>query len=346
MLKRAFLKFISLLCVLSLIFSLNISAAEEYPDGLITINKETALNGDSVVFSFTMSHNPGIMAMTISITYDSSALEYEKYSLGCLRDYTVAAHPAQNIVRFVSCDPRENNYRNDVMFSMQFKVKEDADFGFYPIDISYSKGDFCDEDLKKLMPTVKAGGVEVEYNGTNCSHKGYGEWKEVAAPACLSDGIRQRKCLKCPHTETASIAPVGHDFERAWTIDKAATKENSGIMSRHCTRCAEVTDTITYSLEQSEQLGAENKENAVIKPNDFTNSLVEEQLPEVFEQNGGTALPPEREENEKNDNSIIGEIEKNSTGRIAKIIEAIPNFEQIKNLLSAAVLFLIRLLLF
>ena len=130
------------------------------PDGVFTIDTITAERGDNITVGIHVSENPGIAAMTISITYDSSVLEYTGYSRGILKDYVVVNHPDRNLLRFVNCEPRDV-VANGLILSLKFTVKEDAADGFYPMDIVYNNGDFCSWQLKKLMPIIVPGGVQI-----------------------------------------------------------------------------------------------------------------------------------------------------------------------------------------
>lgn len=330
-----------ILSVILLVSSLCVSAEEDYSQGHITIDTVSALNGDSVILRINMENNPGIMAMTISITYDSSALTYERYYRGYLKDHTVVDHPDKNLIRFVNCEAR-NYYNNDTVISIQFKVKEDADFGFYPVSIDYNEGDFCNWKLNKFMPVITPGGIEVAYNGSNCSHKNYGEWEIAANPTCTEKGAKQRACVKCGHIDIAEIPAAGHDFAEEWTVDREATAEASAIMSRHCKNCEETTDVLTFSLEESEELEIDNSEGGVIKPSASTDKLLKEQLPEVFEQNGGSSISKNDKEEQPSDvdgetpsTDIIEKIKENGEGPLAKILNALPNTGLLRGILIA-----------
>ena len=85
MLKKILKNAACLLFVFSLIITSFAVSAEEtgdYEDGHIIVHTVSGINGDSVVVQLEMQNNPGIMAMTISVTYDSSALEYETFHRG------------------------------------------------------------------------------------------------------------------------------------------------------------------------------------------------------------------------------------------------------------------------
>ena len=349
--------FCLILSVLLLISPLGVSAEEDYSQGHITIDTVSALNGDSVILKIAIDNNPGIMAMTISITYDSSALTYERYYFGYLNDYTVVDHPDKNLIRFVNCQSR-NYSNNDTILSVQFKVKEEADFGFYPVSIDYKAGDFCNWKLDKLMPVITPGGVDVAYNGSNCSHKKYGDWEVVAKPACTEKGAKQRACVKCGHIDIGEIPAAGHDFAEEWTVDREASADASGIMSRHCKNCEETTDVLTFSLPESEEHKIENSEGTVIKPSDLTDKLIEEQLPEVFKQNGGSSISKNNKDGNNSDSNgsdgdneapsigILEEIKENGDGPLSKILSAIPDINLLRAIfISVLTLFTVIILI-
>lgn len=345
MTAKIFKPLICVFTVISLLLGVCFTAsAAENSDGHITVSTVTAVNGDSVIVKLDMSDNPGIMAMTISITYDSSVLTYERFYRGYLRDYTVAAHPDKNLIRLVNCE-NGNLHKNATMISFQFKVNENADFGFYPITIDYKQGDFCNWKLKKLMPEITSGGVNIEFNGKNCNHKKYGKWETAAPAGCTEPGAEQRACKKCGHIEIRETEPIGHSFSPEWTIDEPATKDALGKMSRHCERCDATTDLLTFTLKDVEDNKIDNNPLAEIKPSDFTDKLKDEQLP-----NGGETTPD-------NDNSS-GNSYKNSGGNLInsvpaekgsaldKIISALPSgIRQLEKVFAAAFFVLIELIL-
>ena len=359
-------KLLYTLCAIMLSIALlcPLFVAADSQDGHITVDTVTAAEGDSVIVPIRIENNPGIMAITISITYDSKALTYEKYYRGYLSDYTVADHPDKGIVRFVNCESRDRT-DNDIMISLQFHVAENASGGLHPISISYKSGDFCQWSLAKPMPKITSGGVDIPYTDSNCSHKSYSEWEVVANPACTEDGAKQRTCLTCGHVERESIAAIGHEYAEVWTIDQPATAESDGIMSRHCLRCSATIDTLTFSLSQSTEGKIENQVNKDIEPSPFTDQLVKEQISKSQRQSnhtpdsssfgknksgtGGSSTDSSSlqddngqiGENEKNDviDGIIEQIQENGDSPMSKILAAFPNSNMlIKRVIACAVL--------
>ena len=70
----------------------------------------------------------------------------------------------------------------------------------------------------------------------------WGEPETVSA-TCTEGGLVKKTCKRDPsHVETVTSGPLGHDWEKDFTVDVQPTCETDGSKSRHCTRCDEKTD--------------------------------------------------------------------------------------------------------
>lgn len=70
----------------------------------------------------------------------------------------------------------------------------------------------------------------------------YSDWETVTSPDCENKGSEKRVCEVCSLSETRDIAPLGHDWETDYTVDKEATCTTEGSKSIHCSRCDAVKD--------------------------------------------------------------------------------------------------------
>ena len=339
--KKAFSVLCCALFTVCLLLQKTSVSAAVINEGIITVASVTGNTGDTVIVPITIDENPGICGITVSISYDSSALEFIEDMMGnVIYEYLTKAHPDRNIIRLVTVEAG-NKYNNGTLLNLKFKISDSAAAGLHKIDILYNSGDFCNWKLEKFMPAVTPGGVEVLYTGENCSHKNYGEWTVAAEAGCTEPGVKQRVCEKCGHVDLGEIPAIGHDFAPEWTIDEQATENTPGKMSRHCTRCDAVTDVLTFTLEQSEDNGLDNETGTVVKPSDITDDLMEEQLPDVFEDNGGTSVPKE-EEGSQNEQLPAGSVIEETpddggsaatdsgSGPIGKILDFIGNKKWLK----------------
>ncbi len=260
-----------------LITTLTVSAAE-IKEGKFEIAEISANPGDTVTVPISFTENPGIMAVTINFTYDSKVLEFVKYHKGTVvSDYGVKAFPEENRIRFVSCQNSNDTLNNGTFISFEFKVKKGAKAGLSNIGISYSKGDFCNKNLDRIMPKVISGGVKVQFDGSNCGHTNYTDWEKVAEPSCEGEGKKQKYCLACGHVESESIPKTDHHYEDNWTIEVAATKDEDGVMVRYCVFCQE-EQRRSYSLEQSGNKIPNKKDDAV--SNDVVTDILGEYEPD------------------------------------------------------------------
>ena len=94
-------------------------------------------------------------------------------------------------------------------------------------------------------------------------------------------------------------------------------------------------------LSQSEDNELDNETGTVVKPSDITDDLMEEQLPDVFEDNGGTSVPKEDEGSQTEQlpaGSVIEETPEgggsaatdSGSGPIGKILDFIGNKKWLK----------------
>lgn len=252
--KKAKRILVMLLCML-LCISLcpHIAAAST---AKITVSDASALPGKEVTLNISITNNPGIMAMTFSVTYDNNNFEFVDYSKGFISTPTYKDHSDKGHVIFVVSETKDKTNSGNMM-SLTFKIKEDAKPGKYTISLANHNREkygnslhncFSNSEQNFILPTVKAGSITVEETCENAGHK-YSGWKTTTQANCTETGTKERTCVRCGNTEE-EIIPITHNFEAEWTVDKAATPEEDGIMSRHCTKCDEVTDKITFSYEE------------------------------------------------------------------------------------------------
>lgn len=317
---------LSVLILLSL-FPLS-SFAEESAVVSVTCT-ETAVPGDTVAVSVDMSNNPGIMAMTFTVSYDSDALTYTDKTLGKWNDYTIAEHPNKGYVSFVNCEVKNRKF-NGTIFTLYFKVKENAKPGEHHFKImnihpeKYGEdltGCFANKEHTAISVTAENDSVNV---GKTCSNAGhtFGEFETTVKPTCIATGLKSRTCTACGHTESKELEKTEHVFSKDWSVDVVATAEQTGIMSRHCENCSAVTDKTYYSLEESNQNEIPNEENSTITSDDW------DKLEEIEKENEQKEEQQKQEEQRKEKVSFFAKI-----GNFFKnIFKAIGNF--FKNLFS------------
>lgn len=286
--------FAVLLCAVMLLSLFTLpSFAEE--GAVVSINSTpTAVPGDTIAVTVDMANNPGIMAMTFNVSYDTKALNFEKYTLGRWNDYTMADHPESGYFSFVNCEVKNRKY-NGTIFTLYFTVKDTATPGVHEFKImnihpnKYGEalnGCFANKEHTDVNVTAVRGSVTI---GKTCSNSGhtFSEFKTSVEPTCIATGLKSRTCSVCGHTESEEIQKTEHVYDNDWTVDVVATAEQSGIMSRHCKNCPAVTDKVYYSLKESSENDIPNEEDTTVSPDDW------EKLEEIEKEN---------EQNEKEQN--------------------------------------------
>ncbi len=245
--------FAVLLCII-LMFAVNLTVSAENR-ATISLSNKTAVPGDSVTIAVDIQNNPGIMAMSFCITYDSSAFEYLGYENGYISS-NVNDHPDKGHITVTNVANKNNN-TDGTIISVNFKVKDTASPKKHKITIANINRDKFGENLTgcfsqfgetTVMPDVSAGSVTVGATCTNSPHF-YSAWSIDIKPTCNGKGTKSRVCARCGHIEEQDIDPA-HEFETEWTVDRVATPEQDGIMSRHCKYCDAVTDKLTFKYTE------------------------------------------------------------------------------------------------
>lgn len=319
----------ALLCAIIFLSAFSVLSFAETGPVVTIVCTKTAVPGDTVSVSVEMSNNPGIMAMTFTVSYDSDALTYTDKTLGKWNDYTIADHPDDGYVSFVNCEVKNRKY-NGTIFTLYFTVKEKAKPGEHHFKIMNIHPEKYGEDLKgcfanKEHDTVTATTIGAAIAiGKTCSNGGhsFNKFKTAVEPTCIAKGLKTRSCSVCGHTESEELNETDHVFSKDWTVDVVATAEQTGIMSRHCNNCSAVTDKVYYSLEESEENELENTEESTITSDDW------DKLEEIEKENEQKEEEQKQEEQRQENVSFFAKI-----GNFFKnIFKAIGNF--FKNLFS------------
>lgn len=348
---RKIFAFLLCICLVFTAFSPTVAVFAQTNDCTITVKTVKGNLGDTVFVPISIDNNPGISAVTIGITYDSSTLIYQGYDKGLAftDGLMLKEHPDKNIIKIALVEASKDSTNNDDILTLKFKIADNAEAGLSKIDIEYRKGDFANWKLESIMPKIVSGGVEVAYNPQvqNCSHKTFTKWVAVSKPNCTDPGTEQRECTVCGYKQTRLIDPVGHVFEDVWTVDVPAAKDREGVMSRHCKHCTATTDRITFTLKDAEKGKVENSYGAENPKNSFIKKQFKDQHPgEKFtptkpgydgpsytssNESGGASADDKDQKSGIGSAGILSKIKESSTGKVIleKITEAVPEFEDI-----------------
>ena len=119
---------------------------------------------------------------------------------------------------------------------------------------------YCNHVDKKVLSIIKDATCtengEEKYTCPDCKlewteaipAKGHTYEEKVVEPTCTEKGYTSHICSVCGDTyKDTEVAPLGHDFETTWSIDKEANCLEEGSKSHHCKRCDAKSDVTAIS---------------------------------------------------------------------------------------------------
>ncbi|MBQ6849319.1 MAG: hypothetical protein IJN76_04600 [Clostridia bacterium] len=124
------------------------------------VGSAEAKAGDTIVVPVSITNNPGIVSMKMTISYDESVLELLDAAAGDFvveeqENVTVASPSFGPIgggiftINWIDALATENNTQTGVVANLTFKIKEDAT-GSTPIYITFNENDIFDKDYNNI----------------------------------------------------------------------------------------------------------------------------------------------------------------------------------------------------
>ena len=230
--------------------------------GAIAMSSETAQQGSSVTLNVNMSKNPGLLTMTIEVSYDTSVLQLAKVTdtkllVGSELNPT---YGSPYTICWVDGSSTANNTKTGNIASFTFKVLDSAKVGKTNVTLKFI--DSFDTNYGANTFTVASGSVTVtckthsygsyskkdNANHTRtCTKCGYIEtsahsWNGgsvTKAASCKEAGVKTYTCTAdgCGATKTEAIAKTNdHSFSN-WNRTKEPTCEGKGEQIRTCSKC-------------------------------------------------------------------------------------------------------------
>ena len=138
-------------------------------DGMtLTAAQPTARPGETVEIPLTLSGNPGISSMKLSVWYDDSVLTLVSAALDPVfadaGGAMVMVNDSANPVVLLWMIP-DGEIRQDGAFAaLTFTVRDDAPETFAPVSISFDPEDVYNADETDIPMNIEDGGVQVQHN--------------------------------------------------------------------------------------------------------------------------------------------------------------------------------------
>ena len=223
-----------------------------------SLNEAEAAAGEEVTLTFECSGNPGITAWKVEFDYDHDTLELISFDAQGIFEGII---PSQTL----NADPFVMSWSNDIkdisvngkIADINFKVKESATDGEYPVKITY------DED-NVYSVVLDSSGIETNVHFDTqdglIKVKHNHDYKLVnqKAATCTAAGEKVYKCSKCGDTKTETIKATGHKYT---SNTVAPTASAQGYTLHTCSICGHsykdnYTDPISAQLVNNSGLSA------------------------------------------------------------------------------------------
>ena len=256
-------KILSIASIIILAFTMIVIPAFAAGNGSISISSASGKQGDTLTLNVNMNSNPGLVTMTIRVTYDTAVLQLtgvadSKLLVGAQLNTT---YNSPYTIAWVDGSATTNNTKTGKIASFTFKIKDNAKVGTSNVTLQFV--DSFDTNYNENSFTATSGKITV-----NCQSHTYGAYTNKDASNhtrtcsacgnvetkahtwnsgtvtksanCKETGTKTFTCTACNATKTETIAKTNNHTYGAWTQTKAPTCTAKGSESRTCSTCQHV----------------------------------------------------------------------------------------------------------
>ena len=248
-------KLISMLIVLVMLCSLLAVPASAAESGSMAMTSASGYRGDTVTLNVNLNSNPGLVTMTIRVSYDTSVLQLTNVSNPGL---LVGAQLNTNYgspytISWVDGATTTNNTATGTIASFTFKILDNAAAGNSAVTLQFI--DSYDTDYNENSFTAYSGAVTVicNHNYGNWSDGGNGKHVRICSlcsgqesadhawnngtitkqPTCKEEGVKAFSCTVCSGTKTEPVAKTTTHTYGAWTkVDDTTHKHTCSVCSK------------------------------------------------------------------------------------------------------------------
>lgn len=228
-------KVVSALLIMLMLCNLLPFSAVAAGNGSISMGSASGAQGDSVTLNVNLTNNPGLVTMTIKVSYDTSVLQLTKVSDPQLL-VGAQLNPRYNspyTISWVDGTTTVNNTKTGEIAAFTFKILDTAKVGDSTVTLQFV--DSYDTNYQENSFSASSGKVSV-----TCKSHHFGSYTKV------NDNQHSRTCSACGYVET-----VNHSWDGG-TVTKQATCKESGTKEYTCTACgAKKAETVAKTNSHS-----------------------------------------------------------------------------------------------
>ena len=235
-------KILSVLIVLVMLCGLLVVPASAAGNGSLSMGSASGNRGDTVILNVNLNSNPGLVTMTIRVSYDTSVLQLTNVSNpGLLVGAQLnTSYGSPYTISWVDGATTTNNTKTGTIATFTFKILNNAKIGDSTVTLQFI--DSYDTDYNENSFSAASGKVTVK-----CNHS-YGSWSDAG------NGQHSRTCSICSGKETANHTWNGGN------VTKQPTCKEEGVKTFTCTTC-NATKTEAVAKTTDHKYGSWTKVN-------------------------------------------------------------------------------------
>lgn len=161
-----------LLIILAILF-INSIFTYAQDNSIITIDSMSCENNEDILINVSITNNPGIVAFNFNVNFDKTKFlpisldkrnEFENI-VSSLDDTNINISEIDNIKVQWDSPTLSNITNNGILFSIKFRVKQNALLGNSVISLTYDSGDIINSNLEDIICNVNNGIINIQkYN--------------------------------------------------------------------------------------------------------------------------------------------------------------------------------------
>lgn len=229
---------VSMITVLVLLVSLLAVPAQAAGSGSLAMTSASGGRGETVSLSVKLNSNPGLVTMSIRVSYDTSVLQLTNVSnSGLLVGAQLnTSYGSPYMITWVDGNATTNNTATGTIATFTFKILDNAAIGSSTVNLQFN--DSFDAEYGENSFSAASGTVTVV-----CKNHNYSSWSKA------DDTNHSKTCSICQDVQTEA-----HKWDNGTAIKQANCKEG-GQVKYTCTVCS-ATKTVDVEKTNDHKYGS------------------------------------------------------------------------------------------